>query len=79
MPLESRQRARTPPSLLPTPCAGTNRNSRGAVRLTGSHKGKHGIALGLEQVIELMGGVLPKEFRSWDEVPDFYIRLINEP
>jgi hypothetical protein len=58
--------------LLPTPTTGNNRNSRNAVQKIGSAHQNHGVAVGLEQAIELSLGILPKEFDSWDQVPMLY-------
>jgi DNA (cytosine-5)-methyltransferase 1 len=61
--------------LLPTPRTGDNRNSRIAV--TGANSSRHGrtaagsaSGLGLEQALEVAEGILPREFESWDEIPN---------
>lgn len=50
--------------LLPTPKAGTNRASRHAMVEI-----RQWSAPSLEQAVEIAQGILPREFRSWDEVP----------
>jgi hypothetical protein len=65
--------------LLPTPTTGSNRNSRNAVQKIGEAHQHHGIALGLSQVLEISTGILPKEFDSWEQVPQFYRRLLPTP
>jgi hypothetical protein len=42
------------------------------------HK-NHGAALGLEQVVELAEGQLPKEFNSIEEVPEYYMKMWPTP
>jgi len=59
----------------PTVCTAQNRNSRGAIVLEGEPHQNHGTAFGLEQVIEMTMGILPKECKSWDEVPPGYQRF----
>lgn len=49
--------------LLPTPKSGSNRASRKAMTQ------QHWSAPSLEQALEIARGELPREFRSWDEVP----------
>jgi len=61
--------------LLPTPTTGNNRNSEKAIQKIGANHQRHGVALGLAQVMEIFSGLLPKEFRSWKEVPQYYRRL----
>jgi hypothetical protein len=62
--------------LLPTP-ATTHRASRRA--LLGPKFGKseriHWTMPGLEQVLEMLQGILPREFHSWDEVKGRYREL----
>lgn len=50
--------------LLPTPKTGAHRTSRGAMV-----DQRQWAAPVLEQAIEMARGILPREFRSWDEVP----------
>jgi hypothetical protein len=49
--------------LLPTPCAGNNRNSRTAA-LTMHRSGPR-----LEQAIEITPGILPAELTDWNQTP----------
>lgn len=65
--------------LLPTPTTANNRNSRNAVLKIGSSHQKHGVALGLSQVVEIASGVLPMEFDTWEQVPQYYKKLLPEP
>ena len=62
-------------SLLPTPTTSNNRNSRNAILKIGKAHKKHGVALGLAQVLEIAVGILPKEFDSWIQIPAYYKRI----
>ncbi|WP_461789424.1 hypothetical protein [Pedobacter sp.] len=66
-------------ALLPTPTTGSNRNSRNAIHRIGPSHQNHGLALGLAQVMEISTGILPKEFESWSQVPQFYRKLLPTP
>lgn len=59
-------------SLWPTICASGNRNSRNAILCEGEAHQKHGQAMGLEQVVEVTEGIVPKELESEQEIPVFY-------
>jgi hypothetical protein len=65
--------------LLPTPTTGSNRNSRNTIHRIGPSHRNHGLALGLAQVMEISSGMLPKEFDSWSQVPQFYRKLLPTP
>ncbi len=60
------------PVMWPTPTT-ISRNSRGAIIKEGEVHQNHGSAMGLEQVAEVFSGHLPKECRSWEEVPKVYM------
>jgi len=62
--------------LLPTPTT-LNRASRRALLgpKFGSSQRIHWTMPGLEQVLEMLQGVLPKEFNNWDEVKGKYREL----
>jgi hypothetical protein len=62
----------------PTPTT-INRNSRNAIMKIGDPHKNHGAALGLEQVVELAEGQLPKEFNSIEEVPEYYMKMLPTP
>ena len=57
----------------PTICTAQNRNSPGAVNLEGSAHQNHGVAFGLEQVVEIAGGTMPKECKG--PLPEFYQKM----
>lgn len=65
-------------NLLPTPTAGANRNSKNAVQKNGLCHKKHGVSVGLAQAVELSMDILPKEFKSWNQVPIMF-RLLPTP
>lgn len=65
--------------LFPTPTTGGNRNSRNAIHRIGDAHLRHGMALGLAQAMEISTGILPKEFESWSQVPQFYRKLLPTP
>jgi len=50
-----------------------NRNSRNAITKQGDAHQNHGSAMGLEQVLEVNLGILPKELETWEEVPKGYM------
>lgn len=54
-------------ALLPTPHPASVRTSRGAMTRDGQWS-----APGLEQAIELAQGILPREFKTWEEVPGWH-------
>jgi len=66
-------------SLWPTICASGNRNSRNAILCEGEAHQKHGQAMGLEQVVEVTEGIVPKELESEQEIPVFYQPLWPTP
>ena len=56
-----------------------NRNSRNAITLTGHAHQNHGKAIGLEQAVEISQGILPKEAKTWDEIPEYYKSFAQSP
>ena len=66
--------------LLPTPTT-MNRASRRALLgpKFGNSNRTHWTMPGLEQVLEMLQGILPKEFHSWDEVQGRYRELGPRP
>ena len=60
--------------LLPTPQSNSVRKGRGAM----VHN-RQWSAPGLEQVVEMIQGHLPREFESWDEVPGASRALLPTP
>ncbi|WP_433863857.1 hypothetical protein [Sphingobacterium thalpophilum] len=65
-------------NLLPTPTTGSNRNSRNAIQKIGTSHSNHGVSAGLAQAVELSMGMLPKELKSWSQVP-YMFRLLPTP
>lgn len=61
-------------ALLPTPKSATSRSSRRAMVEVDQWS-----APSLEQAVEIAQGILPREFKSWDEVPGRSGRLIPTP
>jgi hypothetical protein len=58
----------TASGLWPTPKTGSNRNSRQAI-IDAKGNGKHKSDLSLAQAIEVMAGILPRELRTFSELP----------
>jgi hypothetical protein len=69
---------RTAVSLWPTPKSGGNRNSRNAIigKNTG---GKHKSDMGLEQAVEVMEGILPRELHAIEELPPRFQQVWPTP
>lgn len=59
--------------LLPTPRVSSTRSSRSAMTR------KHWSAPSLSQILEMLEGILPREFDSWDEVPGKSRQLLPTP
>ena len=78
LPISLNDQIAHPKLMWPTPTT-INRNSRNAIMKIGDPHKNHGAALGLEQVAEIKEGILPKEFSSIEEVPEYYMKFWPTP
>ena len=62
----------------PTPKANGNRNSRAAL-VDEKGNGAKPSGLSLEQAVEVLAGVLPRELNHIDELPPKYRKLFSQP